>query len=99
MSTEKTKFDLGDIVNIATPYKKELARFVVCDLMADSIDVYFYDETGLRGTSKPIGRYELVDHDPLVSRRLRAIDGQIAALKAERQKIIDDRLNEESIFD
>lgn len=99
MSTANPKFDLGDIVNVSRPMLRGTMRFVASDIMPNGKDVYFSDETGQRLTSMPLGIYELIDHDKKVSKRLREIDREIEKLVAERDQIIEERINEESIFD
>lgn len=99
MSTEKAKFELGDIVDIQKPMFRETMRFVVSDNMPNGTDVYFSDETGQRVSSLSLGLYELIDHDDQVSANLKMIDSKIKDLVELRNKIIDERLKWVDIFD
>lgn len=88
----KSRFDLGDIVEISFPTSKVTRRVVVSDLMSNGIDVYFHDETGQIGCSARLGLYRRIHHDSTTSRRMRAIDQQIEDLVEERDSLIEHRL-------
>jgi hypothetical protein len=92
---ETIRFKIGDLIEASFPPYHEPQRFVVADVMANGVDVYYSDETGFRGSTARIGRYNLISHDPATTKRIKAIDRHLKQLEAERDRIIANRLEDD----